>query len=57
MDNFIHLVRSEMLVAASLLANNKGGIERKESNILETDIDTKKKIAKIWLNIFQDEKF
>lgn len=56
MDNFIHLVRSEMLVGAKLLCDNI--IEKdKKNKILEVDIDNKKKIAEIWINIFQNKNY
>ncbi len=55
MDNFIHLVRSEMLVSAQLLLENKNLIEI--NKILELDYYTKQKIGSIWLNIFKKGRF
>lgn len=56
MDDFIHLVRSEMLVGAQLLSDNI--IEKdKKNRILEVDIDNKKKIAKTWIDVFQNNNY
>lgn len=55
MDNFIHLVRSEMIVSAQLLLENKNLVEI--NNILELDYYTKQKIGNIWLNIFKEGRF
>lgn len=57
MDDFIHLVRSEILVASSLSDKDKKYLEKDHNNILEVNIDVKKKIAEIWLNIFQNKRF
>lgn len=56
MDDFIHLVRSEMLVGAQLLSDNI--IEKdKKPKILEVNIDTKKGIAKTWIDVFQNNNY
>ena len=55
MDNFIHLVRSEMIVGAKLLTTNSH--LDKSNPILEVDTETKKEISKIWINIFQNSNY
>lgn len=56
MYNFIHLVRSEMLVAAQLLKNGEIDTESGKE-ILETSIEDKKRIAKIWIDIFENQNY
>lgn len=56
MDDFIHLVRSEMLVGAKLLSDNII-VKDKNTKILEVDIENKKKIAETWIDIFQNENY
>ena len=55
MDNFIHLVRSEMIVGANLL-NTDSHLD-KSNPIFEVDIETKKEISKIWINIFENSNY
>ncbi len=54
MYNFIHLVRSEMLVAAKLMIDGKIKVGEK---ISEVDVNYKKEIAKVWLEIFQNGNY
>ena len=56
MDDFIYLVRSEMIVAAQLLTNNQENLY-KNNNIWETNEYIKKKISSIWLDIFKNGKY
>ena len=52
MDDFIHLVKSEMIVAAQLLIRNQE--LHKVDNVLETDESVKKRISEIWLDSFKN---
>ena len=55
MDDFIYLVMSEMIVAAQLLIKSQD--LHKKNNILETNESVKKKISKIWLDVFKNGKY
>ncbi len=54
MYNFIHLVRSEMLVAAQLAIDEK---ICNTSKITEVDMEHKKSIAKTWIEIFENGNY
>ena len=56
MDDFIHLVRSEMLVGAHLLSKDIISKDKKKK-ILEVDMETKKKIAETWIDVFQNKNY
>lgn len=55
MDDFIHLVKSEMIVAAQLLIKNQDLC--KKNNILETNKSVKMQISKVWLDVFKRGKY
>lgn len=55
MDNFIYLVKGEMLVAAQLLIDNAN--INKEEKLLQTTDLVKKKISEIWIDIFKNGKY
>ena len=56
MANFIHLVRSEMIVSAQFLKDNKINYGENQK-ILELDNLSKQLIGKVWLEVFKKGSF